>query len=150
MSFTRLFRPHAAVRCAMGLSLLWCCAMSSAAGSATPRLWEAVRGGDRPAHLYVLGATHWGLPVEYDDYFTHTVLPAFDQATTLHFEGAGNREPEPYPVCEASVLDSEGRQIVEQLREVAYALELNVTAELHRRGLAAGVDDGMDELVRTS
>lgn len=134
----------------MAVSLLCWCTVSSAGDDATPRLWEAVRGGEHAAHLYVLGATHWGLPIEYDDYFTRTVLPAFDQATVLHFEGAGNREPEPFPTCDLGVFDSEERHIVEQLREVALALQLKVFEEMHRRSLAVGLDDGLSELVRNS
>lgn len=122
--------------------------MSAAAEWQAPRLWEAVGGPDHRTRIYVLGATHWGLPVEYDEYFTQVVLPAFDRSDVLHFEGAGNREPEPLPVCDEKVLDNEGRAIVREARAKALAAALAVAEEMHRRSLAVGIDDGMSADVR--
>lgn len=95
-------------------------APAPAAAEAPPRLWKAVRdaGTDHPTTIYVLAATHLGLPAEYGPYFDSVVLPAFDAADDLRFEGAGNGRPEPYPHCDHAPLDAEGQARLERFRKL--------------------------------
>jgi hypothetical protein len=79
--------------------LLAAASTASLAAGPAPRLWEAVRPTDPGVHIYVLAATSYGLPLEYDSYFENVVLPAFEQADVLHYEGAGGPPPDSYPAC---------------------------------------------------
>jgi len=85
------------------------------AGEAPPRLWKA--RSDDGTTFYVLGATHLGLPSEYGRYFDGVVLPAFDRADELRFEGVGNGRPEPRPACDDAPLDAAGRATIARLRD---------------------------------
>ena len=91
--------------------------------------------------IYVLAASHFGLPVEYDEYLDTVVIPAFGRANVLHFEGAGGREKEPRPVCDPAVLDTQGRKTLEAARQQTLTLTIATKQELGRRERLAGIDD---------
>jgi hypothetical protein len=83
-----------------------------------PRLWLAEKISNPKKKIYILAATHSGLPVEYDKYYSKVVIPAFMRSDVLHFEGAGGREAEPEPSCDESILDDEGRKILQKARDL--------------------------------
>jgi hypothetical protein len=104
------------------------------AAPATPRLWKATR--TVPDHgttvLYVLGASPVGLPVEFDGYYTRTVLPALRASSTLSVEGVGDGEESPSaPACDLRQLDEEGIAMLNDARQ--RILTLTLQADMARR-----------------
>jgi hypothetical protein len=87
-----------------------------------PRLWVAEKISSPKKKIYVLAASHFGLPVEYDEYYNKVAIPAFMQSDILRSEGGGGREPEPEPPCDESVLDEKGREIFQEARKLAAEL----------------------------
>lgn len=90
--------------------------------SGVPRLWVAEKISNPKKRIYVLAASHFGLPVEYDEYYNKVVIPAFMQSDILRSEGGRGREPEPEPLCDESVLDDKGREIFQEARKLAAEL----------------------------
>ncbi|MGB9989969.1 hypothetical protein [Pseudoduganella rhizocola] len=97
--------------------LLAAASTASLAAAPAPRLWEAVRPNDPGVHIYILAATSYGLPLEYDSYFDQVVLPAFEQADVLHYEGAGGPPPDSYPACPAERIAAPEGAVAFSLRE---------------------------------
>ena len=115
--------------CALALS-----ACLAHAAPATPRLWKATRAV--PDHgitvLYVLAASPVGLPVEFDGYYTHAVLPALRASATLSVEGVGDGEEAPAaPGCDLRQLDEEGIAMLNDARQ--RILTLTLQADMARR-----------------
>ena len=109
-------------------------ATASAASSSAPRLWKATRTVEDHGTtvLYVLAASPAGLPVEYDGYYTHAVLPALRKSATLSVEGVGDgEEPPPGPGCDLGQLDEEGVARLNDARQRILTLALQ--ADMARR-----------------
>jgi hypothetical protein len=114
------------------------------ARGAPPRMWKVVKPAEdgTPTTFYFLAATHYGLPAEYDSYFDTRVLPAFDRADSLSYEGAGGREDEPNPVCDPSVLNRKGQNILARARASAADQYFHAMERLeHRQMEKAGAHD---------
>lgn len=104
-----------------------------------PRLWQGeIKSNNKITKFYILAATHIGLPVEYDDYFQNTVVPLFGTAQALHFEGAGNGQDEPFPVCDENSLTASGKLILKHMRAIVAD---RFFRELRRRKLENKVKD---------
>jgi hypothetical protein len=96
-------------------------------------MWQAAKPQSSSTRITILAASHYGLPAEYDDYFHKIVIPAFHSADMIHFEGAGGREDEPRPVCDAAQLDDQGRKTLEHARTTATEIAIAVHKEIYRR-----------------
>ena len=110
---------------------------------APPRLWKAQKKDvdGRITRFYFLGATHIGLPIEYDSYFNRVVRPAFAEADILLYEGANGREPEPKPVCDPAVLTPAGRVFLAHVRRTVEQTYFRAQEAIHKEQLRAGIDD---------
>jgi hypothetical protein len=104
------------------------------AAPTTPRLWKATRtvADHGTTVLYVLGASPAGLPVEFDAYYTHTVLPALRASATLSAEGIGDGEESPAaPGCDLRQLDEDGIAMLNDARQ--RILTVTLQADMARR-----------------
>ncbi len=131
---TALLRRLLACMLALSACAAGAAPASSSVSSSTSRLWKATR--TVPDHgttvLYVLAASPAGLPVEYDGYYTHAVLPALRKSATLSVEGVGDgEEPPPGPGCDLGQLDEEGVARLNDARQRILTLALQ--ADMARR-----------------
>src|SRR5438128_832681 len=102
------------------LFLFWtfCTAPAVAAASDHARLWKVTgpKNDGTTATFFILPVTHNGLEVEYDEYFTKTVLPIAMKADTYLSERS-SMLPSEAPAC-ANPLEntSENRDILSKAR----------------------------------
>ncbi len=111
-------------------------------------MWKvsATAPNGKPSQFYILGVTHNGLQVEFDSYYTQTVLPAFQAAKVIVDESAplGPNAPG-CPV--ALPVDSVTNDLFTRARENVIAYRLKEV--YHMPDLETGRKKGMsDELIR--
>ena len=124
---------------------------SFCADTTLPRLWKAVKKADDATQttFYFLAITHYGLPIEYDEYFERIVLPNFQTADVLAFEGAGGwLTSEEKPLCDSSILGTKEKKVVRDASRKVAQLAMAATEQMHERAKAIGVDDGTTKLER--
>lgn len=105
--------------------MLTICFDCFAKSTGVSRMWE-VSGKNKDGktlHFYLLGVTHNGLDIEYDDYFFKSVLPVFHQAGFFSHEAAdwnASQAPacrEPMPATENNLkMIAKARERVMRLR----------------------------------
>ena len=103
-----------------------------ACSSELQRMWLVSKeDNSNKTVFYILAATHIGLPIEYDNYYYRVVLPVFKQAEFLHFEGAGGREDEPYPICDTAILDKSDLAKIQVARDKTIKLAIEAYDKLY-------------------